>query len=314
MGGLRILVTRIRFSNRDPVAGALPLGAPATGSPQPAASIGRMSYRELEQFVRELPSEGSFSVWAGPVEGPSWVAHRDHTPHYAASTMKLALVVAAYRSAEAGLLDLDDPVAVHNSFTSAAGGATFSLDETEDSDPQPWLRRGQHVALRWLAYRSIVRSSNLATNLLLDHVGTTAVGEALEAVGATDSVVSRGIEDTDAREAGLQNVVTARDLALTLQALVAGTAAGRTSCDEIVSVLAAQQINDAIPAGLPPGTRVAHKSGWVEGISHDAAIVYPDDAAPFVVVVCTTSSLDERSGLELIAAGARAAWADRRRE
>jgi beta-lactamase class A len=225
--------------------------------------------------------------------------------------MKLALVIAAYRAAEAGGVDLDDTVVVHNLFTSAAGGAHFSLDPAEDSDPEPWARRGQQVALRWLAYRSIVRSSNLATNLLLDAVGTSAVMAALHAVGATDSIVARGIEDADARVAGLQNLVTARDLALTLRALVTGSAAGRESCDEIVSVLAAQQINDAIPTGLPPGTRVAHKSGWVEGISHDAAIVFPDDAAPFVVVVCTTSALDESTGLALIAAGARAAWSDR---
>jgi beta-lactamase class A len=272
-----------------------------------------MSCRHLEQYVRGLPAEGSFSIWAGPVEGPSWVTFRDRERHYAASTMKLALVIAAYRSAEAGTLDLDDTVAVHNRFTSAAGGAPFSLDPAEDSDPEPWARRGQQVALRWLAHHSIVRSSNLATNLLLDAVGASAVMAALDDVGATDSVVARGIEDADAREAGLQNLVTARDLALTLRALVTGTAAGRESCDEIVSVLAAQQINDAIPAGLPPGTRVAHKSGWVEGISHDAAIVFPDDAAPFVVVVCTTSTLDESTGLGLIASGARAAWSDRPR-
>jgi beta-lactamase class A len=189
--------------------------------------------------------------------------------------MKLALVIAAYRAAEAGRLDLDHAVPVHNCFASAVGVGHFGLDESEDSDPEPWARRGQRLALRWLAYRSIVRSSNLATNLLLDAVGTVEVNEALKVVGATDSAVSRGIEDADAREAGLQNVVTARDLALTLRVLVAGGAASRESCDEILSVLAAQQINDAIPAGLPPGTRVAHKSGWVEGVSHDAGIVYP---------------------------------------
>jgi beta-lactamase class A len=270
-----------------------------------------MPYPHLEQFVRELPAEGSFSLWAGAVDGPSWVTHRDCEPHYAASTMKLAVVLAAYRAAETGALDLEASVPVHNSFVSAAGGGAFSLDRAEDSDPEPWDRLGQPVALRWLAYRSIVRSSNLATNLLLDAVGTAAVADALTHVGATDSVVARGIEDADAREAGLQNVVTARDLALTLRALVSGTAAAHESCDEIVSVLAAQQINDAIPAGLPASTRVAHKSGWVEGISHDAGIVYPDDTAPFVVVVCTTSTLDENTGLELIASAARAAWSDR---
>ena len=106
--------------------------------------------------------------------------------------------------------------------------------------------------------------------------------------------------------------MTAADLAQTLQALHAGQCANPASCQEILAVLAAQQVNDAIPVGLPAGTRVAHKSGWVDGISHDAGIVYPGDADPFVFVMCTTSSLDEQSGLDLIAAGAAAAWADRR--
>lgn len=270
-----------------------------------------MPFPHLDRFVEELPLEGSYSLWAGPADGPSWVTHRDREPHYAASTMKLALVIAAYREEEAGRLSLDDMVSVHNSFASAAGEGGFQLDESEDSDPQPWARLGDRVALRWLAYRSIVRSSNLATNLLLDAVGTPAITEALSTVGAVDSVVARGIEDSAAREAGLQNVVTAHDLAVALQALVAGRAASRRSCDEILDVLAAQQINDAIPALLPAGTRVAHKSGWVEGISHDAAIVYPADAPPFVVAICTTSALDEQAGLSLIAAGGLAAWSDR---
>ena len=103
--------------------------------------------------------------------------------------------------------------------------SVFSIDPEEDSDPEPWRHLGEDVALRWLCYRAIVRSSNLATNLVLDAVGTTAVAAVLDRVGARDSTVTRGIEDATAREAGLQNVVTAADLARTLQALWSGDAA-----------------------------------------------------------------------------------------
>lgn len=225
--------------------------------------------------------------------------------------MKVALVLAAFREHEAGRLALDDSVVVVNSFASAHGHERFSIDSDADSDPEPWARMGQPVALRWLAYRALVRSSNLATNLLLGAVGLSATAAALEAVGASDSVVARGIEDTAARASGRHNLVTARDLARTLQALTIGAAASRESCDEVVAVLSAQQVNDAIPAGLPAGTAVAHKSGWVEGVSHDAAIIYPPDADPFILVICTTSTLGEQAALDLIADGASAAWADR---
>lgn len=240
------------------------------------------------------------------------MAHRADQQHYAASTMKLALVIAAYRLADAGELDLDDSVMICNEFISATGTARFSIDCGEDSDAEPWRRIGSSVALRWLCHRTIVRSSNLATNLVLARVGVRAVADTLAHLGATHSVVSRGIEDAPAREAGLDNLVTAADLGLTLQALAADRAASAPACREILSVLGAQQINDALPAGLPPGIRVAHKSGWVERVSHDAGIVCPSDGAPFVFAMCTTSDLDEQEGLDLIAAGAAAAWRDRK--
>jgi beta-lactamase class A len=265
----------------------------------------------LASYVDGLPQGGTFSVWAGPLDGPAAFCHRAHDQHYAASTMKLALVVAAYRRADAGSLDLDAQVEVHSGFDSVVPGARFEMDRSEDSDEEPWRRLNTSVSLSWLANRSIVRSSNLATNLLLESVGLACVAEALDVMGATDSVVARGIEDAPARQAGLQNLVTAADLAQSLRALESGRAASPESCAEVLATLAAQQINDAIPVGLPPGTKVAHKSGWVTAVSHDAGIIYPADCPPYVLVVCTTSELTEQESLELIAEAASASWRDR---
>lgn len=271
-----------------------------------------MTAPALTSYVESLPDSGTFSIWAGPVEGPATLAHDSDRPHYAASTMKLALVIAAYRLADSRTLDLDSMVTVHNSFASAVGGAGFQMDREEDSDPQTWQRMGTEVALRWLANRALVRSGNLATNLLLDVVGLEEVALTLADLGADSSSVTRGIEDAPARDAGRENLVTATDLARTLGALVTERAASPRACREILATLAAQQINDAIPAGLPPGTKVAHKSGWVTGISHDAGLVYPPDSSPYVLVVCTTSGLAEDESLALIAGAAEASWRDRK--
>ncbi len=251
-------------------------------------------------------------MWAGPVSGEPVVDYRSHDQHYAASMMKVALVSAAYREAERGCLDLDAAVMVHNSFRSAGDGSSYAIDPDDDSDAQVWRRIGQRVALRWLCYRAIVRSSNLATNLVLEVVGVPAVEQVLAAAGATGSSVKRGIEDGTARAVGLHNTVTATDLARLFQGLMTGRLASERSCAEIVSVLAAQQINDALPRGLPGGTWVAHKSGWMTGVSHDGGIVQPPDGEPFIFVICTTSDLAEQEGLDLIAAAAAAAWEDRK--
>jgi beta-lactamase class A len=272
--------------------------------------MARVSLDELSDVMSGLTVDGTCSVWVGPVKGPAWFTRDADAPHYSASTMKLALVMTAYRQQERGLLDLDTQVPIHNSFASEVDAPRFGLDEADDSDPEVWRRMGHQVTLRWLAYRAIVRSSNLATNLLLEAVGVVAVQELLVDLGCAASAFVRGIEDVAAREAGLHNVVTARDLAVELQSLVQRSVLDDASSGEVLSVLAAQQIDDAIPARLPPGTKVAHKSGWFEGVSHDAGVVYPPDHDPFVFVMCTTTELEAAAATDLIAQAAAASWKD----
>jgi beta-lactamase class A len=62
-----------------------------------------------------------------------------------------------------------------------------------------------------------------------------------------------------------------------------------------------QQFNDEIPAGLPAGVPVAHKTGQITGHLHDAAIVYPRQRAPYVLVVLTRGIPDEKVARSLIA-------------
>jgi beta-lactamase class A len=284
----------------------------AATSPDSDSTTGYRAAPTVAQHMSELTCNGTVSLWLGGVQGPptfEWCADKQH---YAASTIKLPLVIAAYRLAARGAIELDEKVPVHNSFRSAVAAPPFGINPSEDSDDEVWRRLGEEVALRWLCYRSIVRSSNLATNLVLERVEAEEVAEVLRAGCTASTCLARGIEDYAARDAGLHNLVTAADLARILQRLMGHELAASEICDEIISVLAAQQINDAIPAGLPPGTWVAHKSGWVDGISHDAGIISPPDGEPFILSVCTTADLTEQEGLDLIAGIAAAAWADRK--
>lgn len=262
-------------------------------------------------------SKGTVSVWAGPVGGPAVFARDPDVPHYAASTTKVAIMAALHRAAEAGLLALDDEVLVRNEFRSVLPtGGTFANDLDDDSDGAVIARIGSRATLRWLCDRMIVRSSNLATNLVLQEIrrvaGPAAVNDVWRSVGATHSCTDRYIEDAPARSAGLTNQVTAADLAALFSAIAAGTAASASGCEAMMRTLLAQELRDDLPAGLPPGTPVAAKNGWITGVRHGAAVVLPAGEPPFVLVVCTTTALDEADGAALVARVAEAAWRDRK--
>jgi beta-lactamase class A len=258
----------------------------------------------VEERVARLPcrpDEATVSVWVGTVDGSTQYARAADALHYAASTMKLPLLVAAYRRHERGELDLDADVPVHNRFRSAHDDSPFSLDQDDDQDDETWARVGTTCSLRVLARHATVKSGNLATNLLLEHVGTEAVAAVLADAGCSGAtVLPRGIEDAAAREAGLDNLVTAQDLGLVMCGVAAGTLASPGTCAEVEEVLSAQEHRDQIPAGLPAGTRVANKTGWVDGITHDVALVRPEDRPPYVLAVCTTVDAPEAEATALI--------------
>jgi beta-lactamase class A len=243
--------------------------------------------------------------------------------HYAASTMKVAVLAALYRAGAAGVVDLDAAVPVRNDFESAKPGAPrFAIAHGEDQDDRVWDRVGGTATLRWLARHMIVRSSNLATNVVLSHVTAEDIQTVLRLAGTTRMTVNRGIEDAAAREAGLDNVVTARDLSALMGAIATGISVAAPSVAAssvaapadraaMLELLAAQEHREDLAAGLPPGTRVAHKNGWVSGVRHATGVVFPDDAAPYAITVATTGTAPDREACALIARIAAASWADR---
>lgn len=224
---------------------------------------------------------------------------------HAASTMKLPVMMRLYREHDAGHLDLDSKVLVTNRFASIVDGSPYSLDPGDDSDSSMYARVGDSVTVRDLIEHMITRSSNLATNMLIDLANPDSTNAMMRSLGATHMRVLRGVEDIKAFDRGLNNTATARDLAILLVALETGKAASPASTTAMRRTLLAQQLNEKIPAGLPPGTPVAHKTGSITGISHDAAIVYPRGHAPYVLVVLTRGFRDERSADSAIAAISR---------
>jgi beta-lactamase class A len=218
--------------------------------------------------------------------GDSLYLNADDSFH-AASTMKVPVMIELFRRMDAGGLRPEQGVLLVNQFGSIVDGSPFSLDAGDDSDSSAYKLVGSRVPVRELIDRMITRSSNLATNALIELVRASNANETAHMLGAHNIRVLRGVEDNKAFRAGMNNTTTARDLAVLLEAIETGRAASPSSCDEMRDILLHHEFNEEIPAGLPAGTRVAHKTGWITGVLHDAAVVYPPGRKPYILVVLT---------------------------
>src|SRR5205814_7508933 len=187
-----------------------------------------------------------------------WSYNADHYVH-AASTMKLAVLLAVFRQIEHRELSLDSPVHVRNRFTSIVNQEPFMLDLTRDSDPNVYGHLGKTLTVRELSYWMITLSSNLATNLLVEVIGIPTIQLALDELDINGIRVLRGVEDQKAFEVGLNNEVTANGLLKLLRLIAEGKAYSKKACDAMLDIMLEQQYRSGIPAGLPKAARVAHK-------------------------------------------------------
>lgn len=227
---------------------------------------------------------------------------------HAASTMKIPVMLEVLRDVEAGQLRLDQGILLVNQFHSIVDRSPYSLNARDDSDSSMYARVGQRVPVRELLERMIVRSSNLATNALVALVGADRANATAHSLGADHIRVLRGVEDGKAYDAGLNNTTTSADLAVLLERIELKEALSAESTRLMKEILLRQELNDEIPAGLPAGTPVAHKTGSITATLHDAAIVYPPGRKPYVLVVLTRKIPQEATARALIVDISRVVW------
>lgn len=246
------------------------------------------------------------------VDAGTSLLRNERVVFHAASTMKVPVMFGVFEAVSRGALRLEQPVRVKNEFVSIFDGSRYSLERREDSDGELYERVGTDVTLEELVRRMIVRSSNLATNIVIEFVGAPRVMELMREIGAHDIRVLRGVEDDKAYHAGMNNTTTAYDLMLVFRALAERRVISAEASERMVEVLLAQEHNDGIPAGLPPGTRFAHKTGSITEISHDAGLVLEPDGGRYVLVVLTRGFKKGEQAERVMAEIARAVWVSRR--
>ncbi|MFD1825895.1 MULTISPECIES: serine hydrolase [Mumia] len=214
------------------------------------------------------------------------------TPFYAASTIKVAPLVAALRMVEAGTLTLDDTLVSRDTFESQVPEAPDYRLVPDDVD-HGMPPAGAPMPLRDALERMIVVSSNEATNIIVECVGLDAIAQVLSDAGAHDSRMFRQFGDQAAAETyGKSNVVTAADLATLMGTLVAGKLAGPWATTYMTDLLA-RQTDPLVAAHAPSDLPWGSKGGSVDAIRHDVAYLGAPGPDAIVMAVCTRGYPEE---------------------
>jgi beta-lactamase class A len=254
---------------------------------------------EIQQRLKL--EEGVFSVAFYDWQTGDSVLLNAHENFHAASTMKTPVMIEIYKQTAAGTWSLSDSITIKNEFSSIVDGSPYSLTAADDSEQELYTQLGSKKTLYDLVYDMIIVSSNLATNLVIELADAKKVTQTMRDLGAPEIQVLRGVEDSKAFEQGLNNSTTAYDQLVIYTKLAQGKVVSEKTSKDMITILLDQQFNEIIPAQLPADIKVAHKTGSITGVRHDAGIVFLPDGRQYVLVLLSKNLSDPERGITAMA-------------
>ncbi len=266
-----------------------------SAQPVPAQSISTSVQNQIQSRIASAGADVAIAFRT--LDGKFEYFYRADASFHAASTMKVPVMIELFHQVHEGKLHLSDKITITNEFHSIVDGSSYKLNAADDSETTLYNAQGETRTLLELCNLMITVSSNLATNIIIEKLGVENIRTTAVALNAPGMNVLRGVEDNKAFEKGLNNTTTARALQVLMTALAEGKAIDAVASRQMVEILEHQRFNESIPAGLPPGTRVAHKTGEITKIHHDAAIVFAPRSFVLVILVRGMTDIKESSVL-----------------
>ncbi len=257
---------------------------------------------------------GRVGLVVNDLKDGSATAHDEDAKFSAASIIKIPILWRLCADFESGAISPHGEIVVRDA---VKVGGTGILKEMHD---------GIVVTVMDLATLMIVVSDNTATNLIIDMVGMDRVNRTMSSLGLRDSSLQRKMMDFEAKKAGRDNHISARDMALLLERLVTANGLGKEYCDLALNIMLRQQLNNKLPRGLllcpacrkavkdypqcpwcyedlrknpPAGARLAHKTGELAGVEHDAGVLFLKER-PIIIVVLTADLKNNEDGIRFI--------------
>jgi len=262
----------------------------------PADSTGLTGLQDtLSRDLAQRP--GRFAVAVYDFSSRAQATVNAHEVQHAASLIKLPIMMAVFAMIDSGTATLGQTVEIRSDYRSVADGSTFHVE--------PIAALPAHPSLNRLLNAMITVSDNIAANALIEFVGIPRIERFLSDHGYLETHVRRFLMDEKALARGIENTMSAYDAMLMLRDLELGRYFSAESRAEMLRLLKAQTHNEKIPSVLPPGVTVAHKTGKITNVEHDAGIVYLPDGRKYVLALLSSRLPGNNAGVSAAQAVSR---------
>lgn len=241
-------------------------------------------FKKIEELVQGI--DGTGAVVIKDLSSPHRFAILEDEVFPIASLIKLAILWELFARIEKGEISLSDSHVLRESDKVGGFGVLKELHE------------GLTLTIEDIAKLMIILSDNVATNILIDKLGMEAINETSQLLGLKDTKLERKMMDADAKARGLDNYSTAADVARILELYVTSDLLSKESRNKMIDIMKRQQCNNKFPRFLPEDYQLAHKTGDLPGIEHDAAI-FDFTNRKVIAVVLTKNLKDNEDGVKL---------------
>lgn len=253
----------------------------------------------LKEQITDLMNrtEGHFGLAFKNLNNGDTIFIHAHEYFHAASTMKTPVMLEIFNQESKRKFKITDSIIVKNEFESIVDKSRYSLSINDDSDDILYRKIGQKMTIHDLTYEMMTKSSNLATNILIDKVGAQNVMKLLNSLNIKENIVLRGVEDQKAFDAGLNNITTPYGLLQIFEHI----ALTQPNNSRMMNILFDQKFNEIIPAHLPKNVKVAHKTGSITGVQHDSGLVYLPDGRKYALILLSKNLKNADAGVKTLA-------------
>ncbi|HAV41863.1 MAG TPA: serine hydrolase [Acidobacteria bacterium] len=202
--------------------------------------------------------------------------HNEEQPFPAASLVKIPIMVACFKAAGEGLLDLSGKYVLKRK------------DRVGGSGRLRRMRNGRSFTFAQLIDYMVTESDNIACNILIDRLGFDYINNVFDELGLKKTRLNRKMIDFAARDQGLENYTSAAEMTGLLERIYHRCCYNAVISDQCLAVLKRQKINDRLPRYLPKEVTVAHKTGLEKEVCHDAGIVFTPNGDYIITVLVHT--------------------------